>query len=90
MLVSQWLGDQGERVGLEPGWEATARGVLGREGVVILHADSAQRAALAAASAAFIAEPVEIEHLHLYPRIAGLRRWQGRYEMRMQIRHAPA
>ena len=90
MLVSSWLGDQGEMVELAAGWEAAARDVLTRDGVVIVQADGAHRATLATEGAAFVAEPVEIEHLHLYPRIAGLRRWRGRYELRLQLRHAPA
>ena len=89
MLVSRWVGDQGELVGLGPGWEPAARDVLARDGVVIVHADSGQRAELTAQAASFVAEPVEIEHLHLYPRIVGAQRWRGRYRLRLQIRHAP-
>jgi hypothetical protein len=83
------LADEDVRVDLAaPDWEERVRSALARDGRAVLWTGRSRRHDLAAAVARLIGEPVEVRHLHVYPRIVGLTRSRGIYEMLVELREA--
>ena len=71
-------------------WKDRVQATLGRDGNVILWADRSQRRRLATAIGTLLSDPVEVQHLHLYPRVAGARRARGSFEILIDLRDAIA